>query len=266
MTSVTPSSHTFRVDQLQVNLFSNRRELGMSAAQAVAGQISALQQQQDFVTIIFASAPSQNEFLETLANETGVDWERVRAFHMDEYVGLSADAPQNFGQFLKVKLFDKVGIQSVYYLNGNATDAEEECRRYGALLEQYPTDIVCMGIGENCHIAFNDPHVADFNDPVLVKRVQLDLTSRIQQVHDKCFDSLEQVPEYALTLTIPALVRAKHAYCMVPASHKADAIQHTLVDAISEKYPATILRSHPDATLFIDNDSAAKYLDETTVV
>ncbi|AKD58408.1 glucosamine-6-phosphate deaminase [Spirosoma radiotolerans] len=244
----------------------NRQQLGQQAAQAVASQIRTLHRSQDFIHIIFASAPSQNEFLNALTQEIDIDWSRIRAFHMDEYIGLPVDAPQRFGQYLKERLFDKVPINEVYYLDGNAADPQQECLRYGALLEQYPTDIVCMGIGENCHIAFNDPHVADFNDPDLVKKVQLDLTSRQQQVHDACFPTLEQVPEYALTLTIPALVRAHYLFCMVPASHKAEAINHTLTDTISETYPATILRSHANATLFIDQDSAAKYLKETALV
>lgn len=266
MTSATPSNHTFSVDHLRVEVLKNRPELGKAAARAVADRIGTLQQTQDVINIIFASAPSQNEFLEALAQEPDIDWNRIRAFHMDEYIGLPADAPQRFGLYLKQHLFDKVDLPDVFYLDGNATDSQQECSRYSALLEQYPTDIVCMGIGENCHIAFNDPHVADFNDPDRVKQVQLDLTSRWQQVHDKCFESLEQVPEYALTLTIPALVRAPHVFCMVPAAHKAEAIKHTLVDAISEKYPATILRSHPDATLFIDEDSAGTFLKERPLV
>ncbi|GAB3781539.1 glucosamine-6-phosphate deaminase [Spirosoma horti] len=260
------ASRTFTVDQLQVKLFMNRQQLGQQAAQAVASQIRSLHQSQDFVNIVFASAPSQNEFLTALTQESNLDWNRVRAFHMDEYIGLPTDAPQRFGQYLKEQLFDKVGIQDVFYLDGNAADSQQECLRYGALLDHYPTDIVCMGIGENCHIAFNDPHVANFNDPDLVKKVQLDLTSRQQQVHDACFATLEQVPEYALTLTIPALVRARYLFCMVPASHKAEAINHTLTDTISEKYPATILRLHDNATLFIDQDSGAKYLKETAFV
>lgn len=257
---------TFTVDQLQVNLFMNRQQLGQHAAQAVASRIITLHQSQDFINIIFASAPSQNEFLTALTQEAAIDWARIRAFHMDEYIGLPADAPQRFGSYLKEQLFDKVPINEVYYLDGNATDSQQECLRYSALLDQYPTDIVCMGIGENCHIAFNDPHVANFNDPDLVKKVQLDLTSRQQQVHDGCFATLEQVPEYALTLTIPALVRAQYIFCMVPASHKAEAINHTLVDSISETYPATILRSHRNATLFIDQDSGAKFLKEKAFV
>ncbi|MBC7571476.1 MAG: glucosamine-6-phosphate deaminase [Spirosoma sp.] len=256
MKAATPATRTFTVDLLRVQVVENRQELGRQAALTAADKIRALQQTQDFVNIIFASAPSQNEFLTALAQQAGINWPRIRAFHMDEYIGLPANAPQTFGRYLKQQLFDKVPIHQVFYLEGNAPDAQQECLRYGALLEAYPTDITCMGIGENCHIAFNDPHVADFNDPALVKQVELDLTSRMQQVGDACFERLEQVPTHALTLTIPALLRAHHLFCMVPAAQKAEAIQHTLVDAISEKYPSTILRNHADATLFIDSDSA----------
>ena len=260
MTSATPANQPFWVDNLQVNITNDRPGLGQRAAKAVADTLRKLSQKQAFVNVIFASAPSQNEFLDALVQENDIDWQRVRAFHMDEYLGLPADAPQNFGLYLKQRLFDKVPINEVFYINGNAPNLETERQRYSALLEQYPADIVCLGIGENCHIAFNDPHVANFNDPDLVKPVQLDQTSRMQQVHDGCFASLEQVPEQALTLTIPALIRAPHLFCMVPGRHKAQAIYHTLVKAISEKYPSTCLRSHPDTTLFIDQDSAELYL------
>lgn len=260
MTSATSSTRTFTVDQLRVQVAPNRAELGQQAALAAADTIRALQQTQDFINIIFASAPSQNEFLTALAQKTGIDWARIRAFHMDEYIGLPADAPQTFGRYLKQQLFDKVPIREVFYLDGNAHDTQQECLRYSALLDQYPTDIICMGIGENCHIAFNDPHVADFHDTALVKQVELDLASRMQQVHDACFESLEQVPTHALTLTIPALLRAHHLFCMVPAAQKAEAINHTLVDSISETYPSTILRNHAMATLFIDTDSARTFL------
>ncbi len=260
MKPTTPFIHQFNVDQLQVNVAENRSELGKAAAQAVANQLRELLQSQPSASIVFASAPSQNEFLDTLSQESGIEWPRVRVFHMDEYVGLPADAPQNFGTYLKQRFFDKVAIHEVFYIDGNAADPEKECLRYSALLTRYPTDIVCLGIGENCHIAFNDPHVADFNDPYLVKKVQLDSMSRHQQVHDGCFASLDQVPEYALTLTIPALLRGRHLFCMVPAQHKAEAISHTLLDPVSETYPATCLRSHPHTTLFVDQDSAALFL------
>lgn len=254
--------HETTIDALQVKLFKTRQKLGQNAAEIAAAKIRELLQNQEVVNIIFAAAPSQNEFLDALATQPDIEWQRVNAFHMDEYIGLSDDAPQRFGNFLKERFFAKVPLKKVFYINGNVTDAEAECQRYSALLTNYPTDIVCMGIGENCHIAFNDPHIAFFNDPALVKKVDLDLTSRHQQVHDGCFATLEQVPKYALTLTIPALIKAPTVFCMVPAAHKTEAIYHTLVDEISEIYPSTILRKHPNATLFIDQDSAQKWVKD----
>ena len=254
----TPSLvREFTVDTLTVQCFDTRENLGKEAACWAAEAIRGLLHKQETVNIIFAAAPSQNEFLAALAEQPGIIWERINAFHMDEYVNLAEEAPQRFGNFLSDRLFSKVPLKAVYYLNGN-NDPDAECKRYAELLQKYPTDIVCMGIGENCHIAFNDPHVAHFDDPMLVKKVGLDLTSRWQQVHDGCFASLSEVPEYALTLTIPALVKAPVIFCMVPAAHKAEAIKHTVTDAISEQYPSTILRKHGNATLFIDKESGAR--------
>jgi glucosamine-6-phosphate deaminase len=176
---------------------------------------------------------------------------------MDEYIGLPENDPRTFASFLKEKIFDKLPFHSVNYLNGNAPDLEAECKRYADLLTQYPTDIICMGIGENGHIAFNDPHVADFNDPLLVKVVSLDAECRQQQVHDKCFDLLNEVPTHAITLTVPALMDSKYIYCMVPGEKKAKAVFNTLNAEINEKCPATILRRHENAMLFIDKDSGA---------
>lgn len=131
--------------------------------------------------------------------------------------------------------------------------------RYDRILAGNPVDVVFMGIGENGHIAFNDPHVADFNDPLRIKKVDLDLTCRTQQVHDGCFATLGEVPEYALTLTIPALVAADRIFCVVPAATKADAVRATVLGPVTEKVPATVLRHHPDATLYVDSDSG-KYI------
>jgi len=247
-----------KVDNLDIQIFETRQEMGSAAAVIAARKIRELQESQEWVNIIFASAPSQNEFLAALAAEEGIKWDKVNAFHMDEYVGLPDDAPQNFGNFLKVKLFDQVGVKNVFYINGNAPDIDEECNRYAKLLSEYPTDIVCLGIGENGHIAFNDPHVADFNDPLLVKKVALDFASRQQQVNDKCFDSLDEVPQDAITLTIPALLKAKNGYCIVPGEKKAQAIRNTVEENISEKFPSTILRKHSNVILFIDKDSSGK--------
>jgi glucosamine-6-phosphate deaminase len=246
-----------KVDNLSISIFETRRDLGQAAAALVGDCIRELHNEQEQVNIIFASAPSQNEFLEFLSGEP-VEWDRVNAFHMDEYIGLTDDAPQNFGHFLKVRLFDKIGIQNVFYLNGNNPDIEAEAERYTKLLHRYPIDIVCLGIGENAHIAFNDPHVANFNDPLWVKKVDLDLASRQQQVHDQCFNTLSEVPEHALTLTIPALMRASYAFCMVPGPTKAQAILHTITKDITEEFPSTILRRHHNCILFIDEDSSGQ--------
>lgn len=258
MNSAEIPVQTLKNDLLNVRIFENRQALGEDAAEFAGNTIRQLLEKQSFVNIIFASAPSQNEFLSALAVESDIDWSRVNVFHMDEYIGLPSDAKQTFGNFLKLKIFDQLPLHGAFYINGNASNVDEECRRYTELLNTYPTDIVFMGIGENCHIAFNDPHVADFNDPVLIKKVGLDFKSRQQQVNDKCFDTLDEVPTHALTLTIPALLKAETILCMVPGVNKAEAIQHTLTDEITAVYPSTILRKHPNATLFIDKDSSGK--------
>ncbi|WP_138481120.1 glucosamine-6-phosphate deaminase [Dyadobacter bucti] len=247
-----------KAGNLEIKIFDTRQEMGENAAAAIADKIRELQKSQEFVNIIFASAPSQNEFLASLLTEKGIVWQKINAFHMDEYIGLPGDAPQAFGNFLKVKLFDKVPLNSVWYLDGNATDIEEECKRYAALLEEYPTDIVCLGIGENGHLAFNDPHVAFFDDPLIVKQVELDNACRQQQVNDGCFATFADVPERALTLTIPVLFKAKYAFCIVPGEKKADAIYHTVEEDIKEEFPSTILRNHPNAILFIDKASSGR--------
>ena len=244
-------------EKLQVRIYENRSLLGADAAESVSEKIRELMGSKENVNIIFASAPSQNEFLANLIGKP-VNWSRINAFHMDEYVGLDKEASQGFGNFLKEHLFDKVSCREVHYLNGNADNSEDECKRYSALLEKYPADIVCLGIGENTHLAFNDPHVADFNDVKIVKVVDLDADCRIQQVNDGCFEQIEQVPTHALTLTIPALFKAHYAYAVVPGKFKANAIYHTIKSEIGEEHPSTILRKHPNAVLFIDEQGAAK--------
>lgn len=247
-------------NKLSVKLFDTRPAMGNAAAADVATVIKLLLQNKDIINMIFAAAPSQNEFLEALSQHEGIDWSRINAFHMDEYIGLSDSAPQRFGFFLKERIFDKAPFKQVFYINGNATDVQEECNRYSNLLKKYPADIVCMGIGENGHIAFNDPHVANFNDPAAVKIVDLADESRIQQVHDGCFATVEEVPLAAITLTIPALLAADIICCVVPGTHKAEAVYQTLNSKITEQNPATILRTHKNATLYLDKNSASKIL------
>jgi glucosamine-6-phosphate deaminase len=248
---------TRQIGKLMVNIYDTRELMGAEAAQMVCEKINALLAGQEFVNIIFAAAPSQNEFLAALCNNTAVNWKRVNAFHMDEYTGLPKDAPQAFGSFLKRKIFGRLPFYSVNLLDGGAADPEAECKRYAGLLRRFPPDIVCMGIGENGHIAFNDPHVADFNDPATVKMVTLDQTCRQQQVNDGCFVSLNHVPTQALTLTVPALMAGSYIYCIVPGEQKANAVYNTLNKDIIAEYPSTILRTHPHAILFLDKNSAA---------
>lgn len=246
----------FTKDNIVIQVYKTRGDLGVTAARDVSHRItSLLESGKEQVNIIFAAAPSQNEFLEALIQEQ-VDWSKVNAFHMDEYIGLDSNAPQGFANFLRQKIFDQVDCRHVYYLDGNAADNAQEIERYTALLKQYPADIVCMGIGENTHIAFNDPHVAKFEDPQLVKVVDLDIASRMQQVNDGCFATIDEVPTHALTLTIPALLNAKYIYCIVPSALKAQAIYHTIHEPISEAYPSTILRKHKQAKLYLDQASA----------
>ncbi len=245
----------FIKDKLAVKVFENRKLMGKAAATDVADCIEQMLSEKKEINMVFAAAPSQNEFLEELA-ESGVEWERINAFHMDEYIGLPLDAEQRFGTFLKERIFGRVPFKSVHYINGQA-QPEKECDRYSLLLKQYPVDIVCLGIGENGHIAFNDPHVAKFDDPELVKVVALDEKCRMQQVHDGCFRSIELVPTQAISLTIPALVAAKYMFCIVPASTKAQAVYDTIYGEISESCPASILRTKANAVLYLDSDSAA---------
>jgi len=247
-------------DNLTIMAEDTRALMGKLAAAAVAAKINSLLELKPVINIIFAAAPSQNEFLENLL-QANIDWSSINAFHMDEYLGLDAAAPQGFGNFLRERLFDQVAFRAVHFLNGNAENPSQECIRYAELLEQNPVDLVCMGIGENTHLAFNDPHVADFNDHVLVKVVDLDLECRVQQVNDGCFEALEEVPTHALTLTIPALLKADYIFAMVPGEKKATAVYHTLNADISEKYPSTILRKHPNAILFVDDKSSVQILN-----
>jgi len=248
---------TFKKDKLEVKIYDTRDAMGKGAADDIAAAIKKLLAEKEEINMIFAAAPSQNDMLAHLCATDGIEWERINAFHMDEYIGLNPDAPQCFSNFLKRYIFDLKPFKTVNLIDASATDAEKESARYTKLLEEYPVDIVCMGIGENGHIAFNDPHVADFNDPKLVKAVSLDEVCRMQQVNDGCFAKIDDVPKFAMTLTVPALMKASYNFCVVPASTKANAVKNTVEGEISEKCPATILRQKDNAVLYCDADSSA---------
>lgn len=242
------------VESLQVHVYKNRSALGAAAAADAARRINELLAVKSGIRMIFAAAPSQNELLMHLAGNHSIDWSRITAFHMDEYIGLPSHAPQRFSRFLQEHLFDKVKPGNVHLIDSTSR-VEDECARYGKLLQEAPIDIVCLGIGENGHIAFNDPPVADFNDREVIKAVELDAACRQQQVNDGCFRDFADVPTHALTLTIPALLGAAHLFCVVPGPTKRQAVERTLNGPISTACPSTILRKHADCTLYVDRDS-----------
>ena len=248
---------SFYQDQLKVNVFPSRSEMGQAAARDVSAKIRQLLSTKSEINMIFAAAPSQNEVLAALVADKSIPWQRINAYHMDEYIGLDSAAPQCFGNFLDRHIFSLVPFKSINYIKSDATDADAECVRYSSLLSAGPIDIVVMGIGENGHIAFNDPPVADFKDTALVKPVKLDEICRQQQVNDGCFPTLDTVPRYAITLTVPMLVSAPNLFCIVPAATKAWAVKETLTGSIDEHCPASILRTRPGAQLYLDPDSAA---------
>ena len=219
MLSIVNETETkvFQQNQLTVKIFPTVQQMGKAAAQEVADRICNLLEGKAEINMIFAAAPSQEEFLHHLISDQRINWNRINAFHMDEYIGLLPDAPQSFGNFLRIRIFDKVPFKNVYYLN---------------------------------------PDVANFNDPKLIKIVKLDHVCRQQQVNEKCFETLEQVPTEALTLTIPALLKAKWMFCIVPFKNKSQAVYRTIHGDISEKCPASILRRKEKSSLYLDTESA----------
>ncbi len=249
----------FIVSNLEVKIYPSRNTLGKAAAKEIHDKIIEISKKKKDIRMIFAAAPSQNEVLLELSQMKDISWNQITAFHMDEYIGLSSDAPQAFGNFLRERLFGKVNFKRVNYINSNPLIVEDECKRYSNLLSEEPIDIVCLGIGENGHIAFNDPPYADFNDTEKVKVVLLDKVSRQQQVNDGCFAAFDDVPEKAITLTIPMLFSASNLFTIVPGKTKANAVAESLLGKISESCPASILRKHENAKLYIDNDSACSF-------
>ncbi len=251
---------TIQRDKLKAEIFRSRAEMGRAAATAAVKRIKQLALTKEEINIVFAAAPSQNEFLECLIQDKGVQWGKINGFHLDEYIGLDDEAPQSFGNLLNRAVFQKVKFKSIYYLNGNAANLEEECSRYSELLQRHPLDMAFLGIGENGHLAFNDPPTADFSDKSSVKVVKLEEACRNQQVNDGCFTSLSEVPEYAFTLTIPAILSAREIYCVVPGKTKAEAVKNALFGPVAETCPASVLRKHEAAKLYMDMDSAGLIL------
>jgi glucosamine-6-phosphate deaminase len=244
-------------DNLKVKIFENKEKMGKAAAVSVAEKLNIAISEKGFANLILATGASQFQFLEHLQQQA-IGWKKITVFHLDEYKGMPVTHPASFRKYLKERILDKVQPKQVYYLNGDAPDAEAEVLRYENLLKEHPVDIACIGIGENGHIAFNDPPVADFNDPKLVKVVELDEGCRKQQLGEGWFPTFDDVPTHALSLTIPAIMGCKAISCVVPDERKAEAVYNTLNAEISTACPATILRTHPDTVLYLDEGSASK--------
>ena len=252
-------TRTLKADEITVKVFDNRANMGVAASKEAAGWINEALKEKEEVNIIFAAAPSQNDFLASLIKED-VDWTRVNAFHMDEYIGLTEDAPQGFANFLRRAIFDLVPFKNVYCLNGQNPDPEAECKRYTELLLSNPVDIIFMGIGENGHIAFNDPGVAKFDDPETVKIAKLDEVCRNQQVNDGCFASIDLVPTHAYTLTVPIMMSVPKMMLVVPTALKAKAIHDTVLGPVDEMVPASVVRTHKGGAVLYTDEAGASLI------
>lgn len=248
---------SFRADKLNVYVYDSRPRMGAAAADVVAGEIRGLIESRGRAVGIFASAPSQNEFLAALVETPAIDWSRVVGFHLDEYLGMDDRAPQSFRRFLIDRLVSKVALSEFHGLRGDMEDGAAESERYSELLAANPPDFAVLGIGENGHLAFIDPPFCDFDDPQRVKVVELDEVCRAQQVNDGAFATIDDVPRHALSLTIPTIMARPRLFAIVPGPAKREAIKSTIEGPVATTCPASILRRHPDAHLFIDRDSAS---------
>jgi glucosamine-6-phosphate deaminase len=258
---MTPSQST-KIDALPVHIYPTNRELGNAAARQAVRHIRQAVRDRGTANIILATGNSQLTFLAALQRAAKVPWERVRVFHMDEYVGIDPQHPASFSNFLHRNLLDQVKPLAFYPVPGTAVERESACRDYESLLREYPADLCVLGIGENGHLAFNDPPCADFRDPLWVKVVQLAEASRLQQVGEGHFALINDVPTHAITLTIPALMAAGQILAVVPEARKAGAIYQALRKPISADCPASILRQTSNAILFLDVHSAAQAFPE----
>lgn len=248
---------SFKVDSLRVSVYETAKEMGGAAADYVAGLLQSAIDERGSANLILATGASQFGFLEALRDRP-LDWGHITVFHLDEYRGISDRHPASFRRYLRERILDEVKPGRIFFLEGDAPDLGRVIEEYEEQLRQHPIDVACIGIGENGHIAFNDPPFADFNDPHLVRIVQLAEASRRQQLGEGWFSSLEDVPSEALSLTIPAIMQCRAISCVVPDKRKASAVRDTLLRQISAACPATILRTHPNVTVWTDRLAASK--------
>jgi len=250
---------SFQIENLKIEIHPTRAEAGHAAAQAVAEELKRLaQKDKEMIGVIFATGASQLETLRALVKIPGLPWDRICGFHMDEYVGIAKDHRASFRLYMRNELTQQVPMHRFYEVNGSAPDSEKACREYAEALNAAHPQLCLLGIGENGHLAFNDPGVADFNDPRDMKIVTLDDQCKQQQVAEGWFASTDAVPAQAMTLTIPALLRVPKIIVSVPGYRKARIVKRALSGTISTACPATILRQHPDATVYLDEESASE--------
>lgn len=249
---------TFTAGSLKARIYQDQPALARAAAAEVHAHLTGILSQQFETAVILATGNSQLQFLKNLSEMGGLDWSRVTLFHMDEYLGLPESHAASFRNYMKKRVESILHPKAFHYLNGESDQPIRECDRYTRLLQAQTIDLCCLGIGENGHIAFNDPAVADFEDDRSVKIVELDEACRMQQVGEGHFPDMQAVPRYALTLTIPMLLSARKLICLSPETRKAAAVLAAIEGPIDTACPASILREHPDATLFLDTDSSAK--------
>ena len=257
MQQVNPTK-SFNVDALTVQVYDSNIAMGQAASNFVTQKLTAAIDQNGKANLILATGASQFTFLDVFKKETAVEWSKITVFHLDEYKDMSERHPASFRKYLRERILDEVKPSTIHFLNGDAENIAHEIARYENLLKTHPIDVACIGIGENGHIAFNDPPVADFNDSRLVKVVELEEACRRQQMGEGWFATLLEVPTHALSLTIPAIMNCKVISCVVPDQRKAEAVYNTLYSPINTVCPATILRRHPETTLFLDKYSASK--------
>jgi glucosamine-6-phosphate deaminase len=243
---------------MNVEIHSDSEAAGTAAARSAAGAIRELAETRATFGVIFATGVSQMRMLEALTSVEGLPWEKICGFHMDEYIGISAGHPASFRRYLRERLTRKVSMKEFHEIDGSAPDPERTADEYSALLRAADPQLCLLGIGENGHLAFNDPGVADFSDPRDAKIVNLDDACRRQQAAEGWFASVEEVADAAITLTIPALLRVPKLIVSVPGHRKAAIMRRVLSEPLSTECPATILRTHPDTTVYLDLESAAE--------
>jgi glucosamine-6-phosphate deaminase len=243
-------------------IYETKEEMGQAASLYFVEIIKEVLEQKDTANIILATGNSMLTFLNALRQEVDIEWNRINVFHLDEYLGMKDTHPASFRRYLHEKIVDHVNPLSFNEIGGDAWDVTKECARYESLLREVEIDICCLGIGENGHIAFNDPPVADFNDPFWVKVVALDDACRLQQVGEGHFASLEDTPSHAITMTISALFSAKNILAIVPEKRKAEAVKKSLTGRVDTSCPASILQKMPQVRIFLDRESAEKLTNQ----